>query len=170
MKRQTSVAECALWWASMIDWLTMRYPLDKMPSALIVRLRESMLYLSCCSIDQATGEISTRWEKQSLDLDKLRSDTPGLFWQMHVLLRSFLHLDYSRQADLSQHGHSRQRLHQSPVKHLFRLCQNCFPHSVRPYAAGLLAFSFGSSRQNGKHGNNDQQKNKRFQHVHFLPA
>jgi len=66
----------------MIDWLTLRYPLESMAPALMARLRESMLYVTCVSIDEETGEVVERWKKQSLDIDKLRSDTPGLMWQV----------------------------------------------------------------------------------------
>lgn len=61
----------------MIDWLTLRFPLEQLPTVLYERLKASMLYLSCVDAD---GVL--RWHKQGLDLDALRSDTPGLMWQV----------------------------------------------------------------------------------------
>lgn len=61
----------------LIDWLTLRHSFGTLNPHLIERLRESMLYLSCVSRE---GEI--KWEKQTLDIDALRSDSPGLYWQI----------------------------------------------------------------------------------------
>lgn len=62
----------------MIDWLTMRYPLDRLgdlDSALRQRLEDARLHLYC--VDRDGCKV---WEKYSLDIDAVRSDTPGLLW------------------------------------------------------------------------------------------
>ncbi|MBS0356648.1 MAG: hypothetical protein JSR83_22410 [Proteobacteria bacterium] len=59
----------------MIDWMTLRYPLAKLPPAIQDRVLSALGRITCVSPD---GEI--RWEKPVLDLDALRSDTPGLCW------------------------------------------------------------------------------------------
>lgn len=51
--------------------------MDRLSPALHERLRDSMLYLSCVDADGAV-----RWHKHAVDLDKLRSDAPGLYWQI----------------------------------------------------------------------------------------
>lgn len=61
----------------MIDWITLRHPMNTLPPELRQRLDENMLYLSCVTL---YGEL--RWDKKALDLDSLRSDSPGLYWQI----------------------------------------------------------------------------------------
>jgi II/X family phage/plasmid replication protein len=62
----------------LIDWLTLRIPLDdNLSPALYSRVMEARLSIHCCNVD---GEIV--WQKQSLDFDALRSDTIGLCWQI----------------------------------------------------------------------------------------
>jgi hypothetical protein len=61
----------------VIDWLTLRYPLESLDGPLLARLKENMLYLSCVDAD---GVL--RWSKQDLDFERLRSDSPGLYWQV----------------------------------------------------------------------------------------
>lgn len=61
--------------SDVIDWMTLRYPLAKLPPAIQDRVLRSLGRITCVSPD---GEI--RWEKPVLDLDALRSDTPGLCW------------------------------------------------------------------------------------------
>jgi hypothetical protein len=62
----------------LIDWLTLRIPLDdNLSPALFSRVREAKLSIHCCNVD---GEIV--WQKQTLDFDALRSDTVGLCWQV----------------------------------------------------------------------------------------
>jgi II/X family phage/plasmid replication protein len=62
----------------LIDWLTLRVPLDERLSLVV---REKVL--SCLGRIQCydpDGVLS--WEKNTLDVDKLRSDTVGLLWQV----------------------------------------------------------------------------------------
>lgn len=62
----------------MIDWLTMRIPVGpSLGPALHERIMASMGRVIGYSPD---GERT--WIKNVLDLDDLRSDTPGLFWQL----------------------------------------------------------------------------------------
>lgn len=62
----------------MIDWLTIRVPLNADFSAEIhSRLRQYIGHLTNVS---AHGEVM--WTKPSLDIDALRSDTPGLCWSV----------------------------------------------------------------------------------------
>lgn len=61
--------------SDVIDWMTLRYPLAKLPPAIQARVLGALGRITCVSPD---GEI--RWEKPVLDLDALRSDTPGLCW------------------------------------------------------------------------------------------
>lgn len=51
--------------------------MDGLPAVLRERLNENMLHVTCCTAD---GEV--RWHKAGLDIDSLRSDTPGLMWQI----------------------------------------------------------------------------------------
>jgi len=61
---------------AMLDWFTLRQPIDKLPEHLRERIMSSMLRISCYD-----KEGVVRWEKQILDIDELRSDSVGLFWQ-----------------------------------------------------------------------------------------
>lgn len=62
----------------MIDWLTLRIALGAtLGNALTARIRSCLNTVNC--IDR-NGEIL--WSKQSLDIDALRSDTPGLCWMV----------------------------------------------------------------------------------------
>lgn len=64
--------------AYLIDWLTLRIPLGpELGEALTARIRGCLNTLRC--VDRF-GEIL--WTKQSLDVDALRSDTPGLCWMV----------------------------------------------------------------------------------------
>jgi hypothetical protein len=57
--------------------MTLRHPLEGLPGAIRSRLNEHMTHVSCCN---AVGELM--WHKQGLDIDSLRSDSPGLMWQI----------------------------------------------------------------------------------------
>lgn len=62
----------------MIDWLTIRVPLNAEFSAEIhARLRQFIGHLTNVA---SSGEVM--WTKPSLDIDALRSDTPGLCWSV----------------------------------------------------------------------------------------
>lgn len=59
----------------MIDWMTLRFPLDRLDPAIAARFRAAMGMVSCSDSD---GVIL--WQKPFLDLDALRSDCEGLLW------------------------------------------------------------------------------------------
>lgn len=62
----------------LIDWLTLRVPLDeRIGRAVHERVLSCLGRIQCFDPD---GVLS--WEKNSLDVDKLRSDTVGLVWQV----------------------------------------------------------------------------------------
>lgn len=62
----------------LIDWLTLRLPLEKiLDEALHHRVRECLHSLHCTDSDGCLV-----WEKQVLNVDALRSDSVGLFWQL----------------------------------------------------------------------------------------
>lgn len=64
--------------AYLIDWLTLRLPLEKIQDeALHRRVRDCLNSLHCAN---SHGEIL--WSKQVLDVEGLRSDSVGLFWQL----------------------------------------------------------------------------------------
>lgn len=64
--------------AFLIDWLTLRLPLEKIQDeALHQRVRDCLNTLHCSDSDGCLV-----WSKQVLDVDALRSDTIGLFWQL----------------------------------------------------------------------------------------
>lgn len=61
----------------LIDWLTLRLPLDALPSAPLARLDSCLSHLTLTDSD---GVLI--WKQAKLDIDKLRSDSDGLFWQI----------------------------------------------------------------------------------------
>lgn len=62
----------------LIDWLTLRVPLDgRLGHQIHERVLACVGKIQCYDPD---GALS--WEKSSLDVDKLRSDTVGLMWQV----------------------------------------------------------------------------------------
>jgi II/X family phage/plasmid replication protein len=62
----------------LIDWLTLRIPLGaSLGEKLTARIRECLNTVTC--VDR-NGEVV--WAKQTLDVDSLRSDTPGLCWML----------------------------------------------------------------------------------------
>jgi len=64
--------------AFLIDWLTLRLPLEKIQDeALHQRVRDCLNSLHCTDSDGCLV-----WSKQVLDVDALRSDSAGLFWQL----------------------------------------------------------------------------------------
>lgn len=63
----------------LIDWLTLRIPLDSTRLASVVKSR----VLSCLGqLHCYDSEGMRTWSKNVLDVDKLRSDSIGLFWQV----------------------------------------------------------------------------------------
>lgn len=64
--------------AYLIDWLTLKLPVSASTHpALFERVRALCGHVVATDKD---GVLS--WEKRVLDLDELRSDSPGLFWQL----------------------------------------------------------------------------------------
>jgi len=63
----------------LIDWLTLRIPLEEsmLGAVLAARIRDCLNVVHC--IDR-NGEML--WSKRVLDIDALRSDTPGLCWML----------------------------------------------------------------------------------------
>jgi II/X family phage/plasmid replication protein len=62
----------------LIDWLTLRCPLDdRIGRTVQERVLSCLGRIQCYDPD---GVLS--WEKNTLDVDKLRSDTVGLLWQV----------------------------------------------------------------------------------------
>lgn len=61
----------------MIDWMTLRVPLNGLPDVIEQRFRASLGMVHC---SDSNGEIL--WRKPFLDLDALRSDTVGLCWMV----------------------------------------------------------------------------------------
>lgn len=61
----------------LIDWLTLRCPIGHLGPQLVERIRDCLNTIHCIDRD---GQIV--WSKQSLDVDALRSDTPGLVWMV----------------------------------------------------------------------------------------
>ncbi len=59
----------------LIDWLTLRIPLDSVGQSIYDRVRDCLGSVVCTDAD---GVI--KWEKRHLDVDKLRSDSQGLYW------------------------------------------------------------------------------------------
>jgi len=62
----------------LIDWLTMKLPISaKTHPALFARVAE---YSGHIYATDSNGELD--WQKRTLDIDALRTDSPGLFWQL----------------------------------------------------------------------------------------
>ncbi|NMG46952.1 hypothetical protein GO613_02390 [Azoarcus communis] len=62
----------------LLDWLTLRIPLDdRLSRSIHDRVLSCLGRIQCYASDG-----SLLWEKNALDVDKLRSDTQGLVWQV----------------------------------------------------------------------------------------
>lgn len=62
----------------LIDWLTLRVKLDaSLGSSLLSRILDCMGMTVCVDADG-----NEKWRKHALDIDKLRSDSPGLYWSI----------------------------------------------------------------------------------------
>lgn len=59
----------------LIDWLTLRVPLGSVGKEVFDRVQDCLGSVVCTD---ANGVI--KWEKRQLDVDKLRSDSQGLYW------------------------------------------------------------------------------------------
>lgn len=66
----------------MIDWLTLRTPIDcGLSDHLVDKLMGAACVLVCQDLTStAGGKPQIIWEKTTYDFEKLRSDMPGLFW------------------------------------------------------------------------------------------
>jgi hypothetical protein len=62
----------------LIDWLTIRYPLDESIGKFVFQKVSECLGRTYCV--GANDEL--KWVKNNLDLDKLRSDSQGLYWSV----------------------------------------------------------------------------------------
>ena len=66
------------WSPYLIDWLTMRLPISAQSHpALFARVASYSGHIVSCD---SSGEVV--WTKRTLDIDALRSDSPGLYWQL----------------------------------------------------------------------------------------
>lgn len=63
----------------LIDWLTLRIPLNSTRLASVVRERVAACLGQLHCYDSDGSRV---WSKNILDIDKLRSDSVGLFWQV----------------------------------------------------------------------------------------
>lgn len=64
--------------AYLIDWLTLRLPLGEIHNeGLRARIRQCLNTIHCADSDGALV-----WSKKVLDVDALRSDSTGIFWQL----------------------------------------------------------------------------------------
>lgn len=62
----------------LIDWLTLRIKLDSsLGQNLLDRILDCMGYTFCVDADG-----NEKWRKHALDIDKLRSDSQGLYWSI----------------------------------------------------------------------------------------
>lgn len=61
----------------LIDWLTLRIRLDFLNVDLMDRIRGCMGQTICIDAYEVL-----KWRKQHLDIDKLRSDSQGLYWSL----------------------------------------------------------------------------------------
>jgi len=62
----------------LIDWLTLRYPLDlSLGENLYKRVADCMGLTVCINSDGVE-----QWRKNNLDIDKLRSDSEGVYWSI----------------------------------------------------------------------------------------
>ena len=72
----------------LIDWLTLRYPLNnELGQNLVARIRDCLGF-----VVSVNSEGVEQWRKNTLDLDKLRSDSDGLFWSLTGDADGRLHL------------------------------------------------------------------------------
>lgn len=62
----------------LIDWLTLRYPIDETIGIYVYEKIQNCLGKTFCT----NFDGSVKWQKHNLDLEKLRSDSQGLFWSV----------------------------------------------------------------------------------------
>lgn len=64
----------------LIDWLTLRFPMDGgLSKAILTKIQGAMGRVMCIDADGCL-----KWEKGALDIDALRSDSQGIFWQVQL--------------------------------------------------------------------------------------
>lgn len=90
----------------MIDWLTLRTPLQRISGAdrgladhLLDKLQGAAGVVVCYG-----GEGQEVWSKIHFDFEKLRSDTPGLFWTIQNTGGNFLYLVVGGSPASIEHG------------------------------------------------------------------
>lgn len=72
----------------LIDWLTLRFPLNsELGSHLVGRIRDCLGMVVSFKPDG-----TEKWRRNDLDIDKLRSDSEGLFWSITADADSQLYL------------------------------------------------------------------------------
>lgn len=62
----------------LIDWLTIRHPLTPALGSYVLEKVQDCIGKTYCT--RADGSL--RWQKNDLDIEKLRSDSQGLFWSI----------------------------------------------------------------------------------------
>jgi len=63
----------------LIDWITLRYPVDQLPPLLQEKLFSNMNVVCSFKTDGQGNPIELDWETRRLNFDALRSDSDGLF-------------------------------------------------------------------------------------------
>jgi len=80
----------------LIDWMTLRMPVNMLPPLLQERLFENLDTVACLKLDKDGNPIEIRWESKRLNFDALRSDSDGLYWTVsYVKEIAFLYIGAS---------------------------------------------------------------------------
>lgn len=64
----------------LIDWMTLRLPVNLLPPILQERLYENMDTVACLACDRDGNPVELKWESKRLNFDALRSDAEGLYF------------------------------------------------------------------------------------------
>lgn len=84
----------------LIDWLTLRFPLSlELGQNLVNRLHECMGLTVCVGADG-----TEKWRKNNLDIDKLRSDSDGIYWSITADGQSTRYLTIGASPASLEHG------------------------------------------------------------------
>lgn len=85
----------------LIDWLTLRFPLTsgELGQTLFQRIRDCMGITVCVSADGVE-----KWRRSNLDIDKLRSDSEGVFWSITADGQSRYYLTIGASPSSLEHG------------------------------------------------------------------
>lgn len=84
----------------LVDWLTLRYPLDySLGETLLNRVLDCMGMTFCVNSDGVE-----QWRKNNLDIDKLRSDSEGIFWSITCDGKSTRYLTIGASPSSLEHG------------------------------------------------------------------